>query len=197
MGGKSIDHMLEMKQREQEINAEELPLEERLIQAKRTTRVTEGGRRFSFSALVVVGDRKGHVGFGLGKAKEVPLAIAKAIQDAKKKVIRVPIIEGTVPHEVVGHYGPTKIIILPARRGTGIVAGGAAKPVFELAGYTDVLTKIVGSTNPHNVLRAVFDAFLQMETPEEVAAKRGKSVEEIKNEHRLYATKRYKHIRIY
>jgi len=197
MGGKSIDHMLEMKQREQGINPEELPLEERLIQAKRTTRVTEGGRRFSFSALVVIGDRKGHVGFGLGKAKEVPLAIAKAIQDAKKKLIRVPIINGTVPHEVIGHYGPTKIIIMPARRGTGIVAGGAAKPVFELAGYTDVLTKIIGSTNPHNVLRAVFDAFLQMETPEEVAAKRGKPVEEILKEHKLYATKRYKHIRLY
>jgi len=197
MGGKSIDHMLEQKQREQGINPEELPLEERLIQAKRTTRVTEGGRRFSFSALVVVGDRKGHVGFGLGKAKEVPLAIAKAIQDAKKKVIRVPIINGTVPHEVVGHYGPTKIIILPARRGTGIVAGGAAKPVFELAGYTDVLTKIIGSTNPHNVLRAVFDAFLQMETPEEVAAKRGKSVEEITEDYKIYATRRYKHIKLY
>ena len=197
MGGKSIDHMLELKQREQGINPEELPLEERLIQAKRTTRVTEGGRRFSFSALVVVGDKKGHVGFGLGKAKEVPLAIAKAIQDAKKKVIRVPIINGTVPHEVIGHFGPTKIIILHARRGTGIVAGGAAKPVFELAGYTDVLTKIVGSTNPHNVLRAVFDAFLQMETPEEVAAKRGKPVEEILENYKIYATRRYKHIRLY
>jgi len=197
MGGKSIDHMLEIRQREQGINPEELPLEERLIQAKRTTRVTEGGRRFSFSALVVVGDKNGHVGFGLGKAKEVPLAIAKGIQDAKKKVIRVPIINGTVPHEVVGHFGPTKIIILPARRGTGIVAGGAAKPVFELAGYTDVLTKIIGSTNPHNVLRAVFDAFLQMETPEEVAAKRGKSVEEILENYRLYATRRYKHIKLY
>ena len=147
--------------------------------------------------MVVVGDKKGHVGFGLGKAKEVPLAIAKAIQDAKKKVIRVPIINGTVPHEVIGHYGPTKIIILPARRGTGIVAGGAAKPVFELAGYTDVLTKIIGSTNPHNVLRAVFDAFLQMETPEEVAAKRGKPVEEILENYRIYATRRYKHIRLY
>ena len=164
MGGKSVDHMLELKQREQEINPEELPLEERLIQAKRTTRVTEGGRRFSFSALVVVGDKKGHVGFGLGKAKEVPLAIAKAIQDAKKKVIRVPIINGTVPHEVIGHFGPTKII---------------------------------GSTNPHNVLRAVFDAFLQMETPEEVAAKRGKPVEEILENYRIYATRRYKHIKLY
>jgi small subunit ribosomal protein S5 len=197
MGGKSIDHMLEQRQREQGINPEELQLEERLIQAKRTTRVTEGGRRFSFSSLVVVGDRKGHVGFGLGKAKEVPLAIAKGIQDAKKKVIKVPIINGTVPHEVIGHFGPTKIIILPARRGTGIVAGGAAKPVFELAGYTDVLTKIIGSTNPHNVLRAVFDAFLQMETPEEVAAKRGIPVEEVLDNYRIYATRRYKHIKLY
>jgi small subunit ribosomal protein S5 len=197
MGGKSIDHMLEITQREQGINPDELALEERLIQAKRTTRVTEGGRRFSFSALVVVGDRKGHVGFGLGKAKEVPLAIAKAIQDAKKKVIRVPIINGTVPHEVIGHFGPSKIIILPARKGTGIVAGGAAKPVFELAGYTDVLTKIVGSTNPHNVLRAVFDALLQLEDPQTVAEKRGIPLEEVLANYKIYASRRYKHIKLY
>jgi len=124
---------------------EELQLEERLLYANRTARVTKGGRRFSFSALVVVGDRRGFVGFGHGKAKEVPLAIAKAIEQAKKKIIRVPVIEGTVPHDVVGHFGPTRIIVIPARRGTGVVAGGAAKPLFELAGYTDVLTKIVGS----------------------------------------------------
>ncbi|MDQ7038804.1 MAG: 30S ribosomal protein S5 [Aquificota bacterium] len=189
MGGKSIDVMIEERRRETGVAELEgdLQLEERLIYANRTARVTKGGRRFSFSALVVVGDRRGFVGFGHGKAKEVPLAIAKAVEQAKKKIIRVPIIEGTVPHDVVGHFGPTKIIVLPARKGTGVVAGGAAKPVFELAGYTDVLTKIIGSTNPDNVVRAVFDAFLQLKTPEQVAQERGLPIEEIRRRYRLYA----------
>ncbi len=189
MGGKSIDALIEERRREEGIAEleEDLQLEERLLYAKRTARVTKGGRRFSFSALVVVGDKRGFVGFGHGKAKEVPLAIAKAVEQAKKRIIRVPIIEGTVPHDVVGHFGPTKIIVLPARRGTGVVAGGAAKPVFELAGYTDVLTKIIGSTNPDNVVRAVFDAFLQLKTPEQVAKERGLPLEEIKRRYRLYA----------
>ncbi len=189
MGGKSIDAMIEERRRETGIAELEgdLQLEERLIYANRTARVTKGGRRFSFSALVVVGDKRGFVGFGHGKAKEVPLAIAKAVEQAKKKIIRVPIINGTVPHDVVGHFGPTKIIVLPARRGTGVVAGGAAKPVFELAGYTDVLTKIIGSTNPDNVVRAVFDALLQLKTPEQVAQERGLPLEEIRRRYRLYA----------
>ncbi len=194
MGGKSIDAMIEERRRETGITEleEDLQLEERLIYANRTARVTKGGRRFSFSALVVVGDRRGFVGFGHGKAKEVPLAIAKAVDQAKKKIIRVPIIEGTVPHDVVGHFGPTKIIVLPARRGTGVAAGGAAKPVFELAGYTDVLTKIIGSTNPDNVVRAVFDAFLQLKTPEQVAQERGIPIEEIRKRYRLYAKPKLK-----
>ncbi len=189
MGGKSVDAMIEERRRLEGIAEMEkdLELEERLIYAKRTARVTKGGRRFSFSALVVVGDKRGFVGFGHGKAKEVPLAIAKAVEQARKKIIRVPIIEGTVPHDVVGHFGPTKIIVLPARRGTGVVAGGAAKPIFELAGYTDVLTKIIGSTNPDNVVRAVFDAFLQLKTPEQVARERGLPLEEIRKRYRLYA----------
>jgi small subunit ribosomal protein S5 len=189
MGGKSIDAMIEERRRLEGIAEleEDLQLEERLLYANRTARVTKGGRRFSFSALVVVGDKRGFVGFGHGKAKEVPLAIAKAVEQAKKRIIRVPIIEGTVPHDVVGHFGPTKIIVLPARRGTGVVAGGAAKPVFELAGYTDVLTKIIGSTNPDNVVRAVFDAFLQLKTPEQVAEERGLPLEEIRRRYRLYA----------
>ncbi len=190
MGGKDIDALIEERRREEGIAdlVDDLQLEERLIYAKRTARVTKGGRRFSFSALVVVGDRRGFVGFGHGKAKEVPLAIAKAVEKAKKKIIRVPIINGTVPHDVIGHHGPTKIIVLPARRGTGVVAGGAAKPVFELAGYTDVLTKIIGSTNPDNVVRAVFDAFLQLKTPEQVAKERGLPLEEIMKRYRPYAT---------
>jgi small subunit ribosomal protein S5 len=166
---------------------DQLQLEERLIYAKRTTRVTKGGKRFSFSALVIVGDRRGFVGFGLGKAREVPIAIAKAIEDGKKHIIRVPIVEGTVPHDVIGHYGPTMIKVRPARRGTGIVAGGAAKPIFELAGYTDVLTKILGSTNPNNVVRAVFDALLKLTTLEEEAKLRGISEEELRKRYKLYA----------
>jgi small subunit ribosomal protein S5 len=189
MGGVSIERLIDERRKEQNILEiqDQLQLEERLIYAKRTTRVTKGGKRFSFSALVIVGDRRGFVGFGLGKAKEVPIAIAKAIEDGKKHIIRVPIVEGTVPHDVIGHYGPTMIKVMPARRGTGIVAGGAAKPIFELAGYTDVLTKLMGSTNPNNVVRAVFDALLKLTTLEEEAKLRGISEEELRKRYKLYA----------
>jgi len=189
MGGVSIEKLIDERRKEQNILEiqDQLQLEERLIYAKRTTRVTKGGKRFSFSALVIVGDRRGFVGFGLGKAREVPIAIAKAIEDGKKHIIRVPIVEGTVPHDVIGHYGPTMIKVMPARRGTGIVAGGAAKPIFELAGYTDVLTKILGSTNPNNVVRAVFDALLKLTTLEEEAKLRGISEEELRKRYKLYA----------
>ncbi|HCO39699.1 MAG TPA: 30S ribosomal protein S5 [Aquificaceae bacterium] len=166
---------------------DQLQIEERLIYAKRTTRVTKGGKRFSFSALVIVGDKRGFVGFGLGKAREVPIAIAKAIEDGKKHIIRVPIENGTVPHDVIGHYGPTMIKVIPARRGTGIVAGGAAKPIFELAGYTDVLTKLQGSTNPNNVVRAVFDALLKLRSLEEVAKERGIDPEVLRKRYHIYA----------
>jgi small subunit ribosomal protein S5 len=189
MGGVSIERLIDEKRKEQNILEiqDQLQLEERLIYAKRTTRVTKGGKRFSFSALVIVGDKRGFVGFGLGKAREVPIAIAKAIEDGRKHIIRVPIIEGTVPHDVIGHYGPTMIKIMPARRGTGIVAGGAAKPIFELAGYTDVLTKLMGSTNPNNVVRAVFDALLKLTSLEEEAKLRGISEEELRKRYQLYA----------
>jgi small subunit ribosomal protein S5 len=189
MGGVSIERLIDERRKEQNILEiqDQLQLEERLIYAKRTTRVTKGGKRFSFSALVIVGDKRGFVGFGLGKAREVPIAIAKAIEDGKKHIIRVPIIEGTVPHDVIGHYGPTMIKVMPARRGTGIVAGGAAKPIFELAGYTDVLTKLMGSTNPNNVVRAVFDALLKLTSLEEEAKLRGISEEELRKRYQLYA----------
>jgi SSU ribosomal protein S5P len=182
MGGVSIERLIDERRKEQNILEiqDQLQLEERLIYAKRTTRVTKGGKRFSFSALVIVGDKRGFVGFGLGKAREVPIAIAKAIEDGRKHIIRVPIVEGTVPHDVIGHYGPTMVKVMPARRGTGIVAGGAAKPIFELAGYTDVLTKILGSTNPNNVVRAVFDALLKLTSLEEEAKLRGISEEELR-----------------
>ncbi len=189
MGGVSIERLIDERRKEQNILEiqDQLQLEERLIYAERTTRVTKGGKRFSFSALVIVGDKRGFVGFGLGKAREVPIAIAKAIEDGKKHIIRVPIIEGTVPHDVIGHYGSTMIKVMPARRGTGIVAGGAAKPIFELAGYTDVLTKILGSTNPNNVVRAVFDALLKLNSLEEEAKLRGISEEELRKRYQLYA----------
>jgi len=189
MGGVSIERLIDERRKEQNILEiqDQLQLEERLIYAKRTTRVTKGGKRFSFSALVIVGDKRGFVGFGLGKAREVPIAIAKAIEDGRKHIIRVPIIEGTVPHDVIGHYGPTMIKVMPARRGTGIVAGGAAKPIFELAGYTDVLTKLMGSTNPNNVVRAVFDALLKLTSLEEEAKLRGISEEELRKRYQHYA----------
>jgi small subunit ribosomal protein S5 len=189
MGGESIERLIDERRKEQNILEiqDQLQLEERLIYAKRTTRVTKGGKRFSFSALVIVGDKRGFVGFGLGKAREVPIAIAKAIEDGRKHIIRVPIIEGTVPHDVIGHYGPTMIKVMPARRGTGIVAGGAAKPIFELAGYTDVLTKLMGSTNPNNVVRAVFDALLKLTSLEEEAKLKGISEEELRKRYQLYA----------
>jgi len=189
MGGVSIEKLIDERRREQNIAElqDQLQLEERLIYAKRTTRVTKGGKRFSFSALVIVGDKRGFVGFGLGKAREVPIAIAKAIEDGKKHIIRVPIVEGTVPHDVIGKYGPTMVKVMPARRGTGIVAGGAAKPIFELAGYTDVLTKLMGSTNPNNVVRAVFDALLKLTSLEEEAKLRGIGEEELRRRYQLYA----------
>ncbi|MCX8076143.1 MAG: 30S ribosomal protein S5 [Aquificaceae bacterium] len=189
MGGISIERLIDEKRRLQRIVEveDQLQIEERLIYAKRTTRVTKGGKRFSFSALVIVGDKRGYVGFGLGKAREVPIAIAKAIEDGRKHIIRVPIENGTVPHDAIGHYGPTMIKLIPARRGTGIVAGGAAKPIFELAGYTDVLTKLQGSTNPNNVVRAVFDALLKLRSLEEVAKERGMELETFRRRYNIYA----------
>jgi len=189
MGGISIESLIDKKRKEQGIAEleDQLQIEERLIYARRTTRVTKGGKRFSFSALVIVGDRRGFVGYGLGKAREVPIAIAKAIEDGKKHIIRVPIENGTVPYDVIGHYGPTMIKVMPARRGTGIVAGGAAKPIFELAGYTDVLTKLQGSTNPNNVVRAVFDALLKLRSIEEVAKARGIDIEVLRKRYNIYA----------
>ncbi|MEN3034325.1 MAG: 30S ribosomal protein S5 [Aquificaceae bacterium] len=189
MGGVSLEKLITQKRQMQGINEldEQLQIEERLIYARRTTRVTKGGKRFSFSALVIVGDKRGFVSVGLGKAREVPIAIAKAIEDGKKKLIKVPIENGTVPHDVVGRFGPTAVKVMPARRGTGIVAGGAAKPIFELAGYTDVLTKLQGSTNPNNVVRAVFDALLKLRSLSQVAKERSLDPQELRARYNLYA----------
>ncbi|WP_293445683.1 30S ribosomal protein S5 [Persephonella sp.] len=189
MGVKSIEKIIEERQKTQPINTSELQLEEKVVEIRRTTRVVEGGRRFSFSTLAVVGDRNGHVGFGHGKANEVPPSIAKAIADAKKHLIKVPLIEGTIPHDVIGEYESAVVLLKPARRGTGVVAGGPVRPVLELLGVTDILTKIISrTTNPNNIVRAVFDALLKVRSPEDVAKIRGVDEEKIRKNYKIYAS---------
>ncbi|MCX7760922.1 MAG: 30S ribosomal protein S5 [Hydrogenothermaceae bacterium] len=188
MGVKNIERLIEQRIKESPINPDNLPLEEKVVEIRRTTRVMEGGRRFSFSTLAIVGDRNGHVGYGHGKAREVPPSIAKAIADAKKRLIEIPIIEGTVPHDVIGEYDSAVILLKPARRGTGVVAGGPMRPILELAGITDVLAKIIGvTTNPNAIVRATFDAFLKLKSPEEVASIRNIEEEEIRRRYKIYA----------
>ncbi|AKU91572.1 30S ribosomal protein S5 [Vulgatibacter incomptus] len=161
------------------INANELDLTDRVVNINRVAKVVKGGRRFSFSALVVVGDGNGHVGVGLGKANEVPEAIRKGGEQAKKNLIRVPMAGSTLPHEALGHFGAGWVLLKPASEGTGVIAGGAVRAVLESAGIRNVLTKIQGTRNPHNVLKAVIDALMQMRSPEEIARVRGKAVAEI------------------
>ncbi len=188
MGVKNIERMIEERLKEKPINIDELELEEKVVEIRRTTRVVEGGRRFSFSTLAIVGDRNGHVGFGHGKANEVPQSIAKAIADAKKHIIKVPLIEGTIPHDVIGRYESAIVLLKPARRGTGVVAGGPVRPVLEMLGVSDILSKIIGrTTNPHNVVRAVFDALLQIRSPEEVAKVRGIEEDKLIKNYKIYA----------
>jgi small subunit ribosomal protein S5 len=188
MGYKKIEALIEERLKQEPINIAELTLEEKVVEIRRTTRVVEGGRRFSFSTLAIVGDRNGHVGFGHGKANEVPPSIAKAIADAKKHLIKVPLIEGTIPHDVIGEYESAVVLLKPARRGTGVVAGGPVRPVLELLGVTDILTKIIGrTTNPTNTVKAVFDALLKVRSPEQVAKIRGVEEEKIKKNFKIYA----------
>ena len=154
-------------------------LREKVVAINRVAKVVKGGRTFRFSAVVVVGDEKGHVGVGNGKAAEVPDAIKKAIQDAKKNLIEVPIVGTTVPHEFVGKFGSANVLLKPAEVGTGVIAGGSVRPVLELAGYKDIRTKVIGTNNPRNVVYATLEGLRSMQTVEQVAKKRGKTVEEI------------------
>jgi small subunit ribosomal protein S5 len=160
------------------INASEMNLTDRVVHISRVAKVVKGGRRFSFSALVVVGDGNGCVGYGLGKANEVPEAIRKGVEQAKKNLIRVPIVAGqTIPFEILGCFGAGKVLMMPASAGTGVIAGGAARAVFESAGLHNILAKCLGSNNPHNVVKAAFAGLSRLKTAEELMARRGLTVE--------------------
>jgi len=161
------------------IDASKLELTERLVKTKRVSKTVKGGRIASFASIMVVGDGEGHVGYGLGKAAEVPEAIRKGIEDAKKNIIKVSLSGTTIPHEVIGEYGAGKVLLKPAPEGTGIIAGSTVRTVLEAAGIKNIRAKCLRSTNPTNVVKATFEALKQLRTAEEVAAMRGKSVDEI------------------
>lgn len=163
------------------VKSSDIELKDRLVAIQRVTKVTKGGRAFSFSAIVVVGNEKGVVGYGLGKAKEVTDAISKAIDDAKKNLVKVSIVKGTVPHDQLGKYSGSLVFLKPAAHGTGVIAGGAMRAVLESVGITDVLAKSKGSSNPHNVVKATFDALVKMRDAATVAQQRGITMEKVFN----------------
>lgn len=163
------------------VRTSETELKDRLVAVNRVTKVTKGGRTFGFAAIVVVGNEKGVVGHGLGKSKEVSEAVTKAVEDAKKNLINVPIFKGTIPHEQNGKFGGARVFIKPASHGTGVIAGGAMRAVLESAGVTDVLAKSKGSSNPHNVVKATLDALSRLRNAQEIARLRGISLEKLYN----------------
>lgn len=172
--------MARHNQAEQQQTSDQPELVERLVHINRVAKVVKGGRRFGFAALMVVGDGKGRVGFGTGKAKEVPEAIRKATDDAKKSMIRVPLREGrTIHHDITGHYGAGKVTLRAAPSGTGIIGGGPMRAIFESLGIQDIVSKSVGTANPHNMVRATLDALSNIQSPRQIAARRGKKVGDV------------------
>lgn len=163
------------------VKASEIDLKEKVVAIQRVAKVVKGGRRFSFSAIVVVGDGNGVVGYGLGKANEVTDAITKGVDDAKKNLIKVPVLKGTLPHETIGKYSGGLVLLKPAAPGAGVIAGGAMRAVLESAGVKDVLAKSKGSSNPHNVVKATFDALIRMRAPHTVAQQRGVTLSKVFN----------------